>query len=46
LKNDTLSTHPISIKILTFSLPYRYRPSELELQVTRQGAPELLTGLE
>jgi len=38
-------SHPISIKILTFPLPYRYTLSVSEVQVRRQAAPELLTGL-
>jgi len=43
---DTLTTHPISNNI-TVPSPYRYRrPSELEVQVTRQAAPKLLTGPE
>ena len=37
-------SHPISNKILTFLLPYRYTLSVSEIQVRRQAAPELPAG--
>ena len=39
-------SHPISIEIVTFPLPYRYTLNESEVQVTRQAAPELHTDLQ